>query len=1207
MKPLPEDRPAIRAPARLADEAHEADGAPLAPEGVCRLATITLSPEGSVTSCNLDAYHITGWSADELIGRQYCTLFSGDRAGASPSEIIAGAARYGFYAGECWRVRKDGAEFPARVQLTAMRNASGDITGFVETISNISSNVSSNVGSDGSSDIGDVASNVAGQQTAAAARSHDTLQREAEQAKLLDVAREAIIHRDVDGVISFWSKGAERMYGLSASEAKGKNAHDLLKTQFPLPFAELLARLRADGYWEGELIHTCKDGREIIVESSWVTHETSAGLKILEINNDITGRKRAEELLLRTQERLETAQRAASIGSWDTDVATGTVWWSKETYSIFGVPEGTPITLDRFFELVHPDDRQRVREHAMNVRASMGTYEVDHRIVRPDETERYLREHATMFLADQGHQHMVGIVQDITEQRDAETALRESEAQLRATFEQAAVGMGHVDLDGRWMRINQRLSDITGYSVDELLKMRFQEITYPDDLEADLAHTKQLLNGTQDTYSMEKRYIRKDGSIIWVNLTAALKRDHGRPEYYIVVVEDINKRKEAEAALRESEQLLRELADAMPQIVFSSRPDGTIDYYNRRWYEYTGFSPETAGGWASILHPEDAERTTRLWRDSMRTGAQFQIECRFKDRRSGGYRWFLGRALPVLDGSRIIRWFGTCTDIDDQKRAEAAILEKEERFRTLAETLPEMIWTCSNEGNCEYISAQWTKYTGTSASENLGKGWIQVLHPDDRDPLNAAWRAASASGTPFAIDYRVRGADGQYRLFRARGTPIRDEWGNVAKWVGSSTDVEEERRITDRLRFLARISDIIEQSAEESSLADGSRLDELARVCVPFLADWCAIDLLDNGRLRRVAVGCVNEQAGGRSLGFAKDPARPSMGIGAVLRAGKPRFFPEAGDDALKILARGDEHLAFLKALKIRSVIIVPLIARGKPLGVISFTVGDSGRQYCADDLAFTIEIARRLAIAIDNALLYSNAKKALALRDDFLSIASHELKTPVTSIKAFLQALEKRMERPQSFDFAKNREYMQLSVRQVDRLASLISDLLDINRINKGTMEYHFTTAPIGPVIAEVVERMSVSFPTHQMALWLEDLTSKVKVDHLRFEQVLTNLITNAVKYSPPGSTVDIVMRREGRKVHIGITDRGIGIPEAHQEYIFDQYYRAPGAISTRVGGLGIGLFISSQLIKAHGGTLSVRSEQGKGSTFTITLPALE
>ena len=190
-----------------------------------------------------------------------------------------------------------------------------------------------------------------------------------------------------------------------------------------------------------------------------------------------------------------------------------------------------------------------------------------------------------------------------------EEAVRESEERFRATFEQAAVGMALVGLDGRWLRVNRKLCDIVGYGHDEMMGLTFQDITHPDDLETDLAYARQLLAGEIPTYSMEKRYIRKDGSPVWINLTVSLARTpEGQPDYFISVVEDISQRKQAE-------ELFRTLADSIPQLCWMADPDGYIVWYNRRWVDYTGKTLEQMWRrrWVPVLEADVQPKVLERW------------------------------------------------------------------------------------------------------------------------------------------------------------------------------------------------------------------------------------------------------------------------------------------------------------------------------------------------------------------------------------------------------------------------------------------------------------------------------------------------------------------------------------------------------------------------------------------------------------------
>jgi PAS domain S-box-containing protein len=283
------------------------------------------------------------------------------------------------------------------------------------------------------------------------------------------------------------------------------------------------------------------------------------------------------------------------------------------------------------------------------------------------------------------------IAHNVTERKRMEAALRQSEERFRTTFEQAAVGIAHVGLDGQWLRVNQRLCDIVGYDREELLKLTFADITHPDDIDDDWARAHALLRGELNTYTLEKRYVRKDGSPVWISLTVSILRDEtGKPQNFISIVEDISTRKATEEALRRSEDQFRLVAEAIPGILFMTNAAGGNTYTNRYFQEYAGLSADQllGQGWMEVIHPEDLERTTREWEACVRENRPYEIEYRFR-RYDNTYRWFLGRGVLLRDATtHVTCWLGICVDIEEQKRAERALRESEERFRTLFEAAP---------------------------------------------------------------------------------------------------------------------------------------------------------------------------------------------------------------------------------------------------------------------------------------------------------------------------------------------------------------------------------------------------------------------------------------------------------------------------------------------------------------------------------------
>ncbi|MBD2450465.1 PAS domain S-box protein [Nostoc sp. FACHB-152] len=271
----------------------------------------------------------------------------------------------------------------------------------------------------------------------------------------------------------------------------------------------------------------------------------------------------------------------------------------------------------------------------------------------------------------------------------AEQALLESEERFRATFEQVAVGLAHVGLDGRWLRVNQKLCEILGYTREELLNLTWVEISHSDDLRIDLRNICQLLAGKISTYSLEKRYIRKDGLPVWVNLTVSLLRETTKalpePKYFIAVIEDITKRKQVEVSIRETEARFRIMADTAPVMIWMSDLDKLCNFFNKGWLEFTGrtMAQELGNGWREGVHPEDLERCIYTYTSSFDTRSPFVIEYRLR-RFDGEYRWVLDKGSPrfASDGD-FAGFIGSCIDISERKQAELALQQRAEELTYL--------------------------------------------------------------------------------------------------------------------------------------------------------------------------------------------------------------------------------------------------------------------------------------------------------------------------------------------------------------------------------------------------------------------------------------------------------------------------------------------------------------------------------------------
>lgn len=267
-------------------------------------------------------------------------------------------------------------------------------------------------------------------------------------------------------------------------------------------------------------------------------------------------------------------------------------------------------------------------------------------------------------------------------------ALLDSEARHQSAYQLVSVGLCQASaLDGRFLRVNRRLCEITGYDEAELLKLRFSDITHPDDRDEDLEKFKLMATGKTPRYESEKRYVRKDGRVIWVHVNATVVNDSAEPKRTVAFVQDVTANIESAARLRASEARFRELADAMPQIVFIADGAGKAEYVNERWLEYTGLSlaEATPARFDALVHPDDVADVNAEWDRVLREGGSYAKEYRLKRVTDGAYRWKLARAVPSLDASgKAVRFFGTITDIDDNRRSA-------DEVRRLNETLEQRV------------------------------------------------------------------------------------------------------------------------------------------------------------------------------------------------------------------------------------------------------------------------------------------------------------------------------------------------------------------------------------------------------------------------------------------------------------------------------------------------------------------------------------
>jgi len=553
----------------------------------------------------------------------------------------------------------------------------------------------------------------------------------------------------------------------------------------------------------------------------------------------------------------------------------------------------------------------------------------------------------------------------------------------------------------------------------------------------------------------------------------------------------------------------------------------------------------------------------------------------------------------------------------DQAEPET-MLEGDELYRSLAEMMPQIVWTADAEGSFDYYNRRWYEYTGHTPEQTLGWGWQPVLHPDDAERCLRRWARSVKTGEDYEVEYRFRRAsDGSYRWHLGRAVPLRDSAGQILKWVGTSTDIHDHKLIAEeREELLAR-----EQSARREAELMSARLEGVQLITQAALAHLSINDLLDEvlTRIREilsvdtVAILLV-EEAEGELYAWAAKGLEEEVERGVRLPIGRgfaggivAKRAPTIIDD----LKHADVLNPLLREKGIESLLGVPLMIEGRAIGVIH--VGTLyPRRFNADDTGLLQLIADRLALAIDHARLYeieqtarTEAEAANRAKDEFLATISHELRTPLTPIIGWIHMIR-------SGNLAQREVEHGLGVisKNSYALTRLINDLLDMSAILSGKMLIENTAVPIDAAVEEAVETVRTEAAVRGIEIEFapcERETIMVSGDRTRLVQVFWNLLSNAVKFSDRKSRVHIHCEADTEEVRVHIEDRGIGISHDFLPFVFERFRQADGSKTRIHGGLGLGLALVKSFVEAHGGhVLAASPGSGHGSRFTVHLPRL-
>lgn len=578
-----------------------------------------------------------------------------------------------------------------------------------------------------------------------------------------------------------------------------------------------------DAYWTYSYSHVFdEEGR---VAGGFVTcTETTQSVKALA---DLS---KGEQVLKESKERLQAALDASLTGTFRWDIQTNDLIWDENLDRLFGLPPGKTVqSLQSFIERVHQEDRQGVIDRCRRCAEEGADFEMEFRVVWPDGSLHWLYDRGKTYFNEDGlPMYMTGACVDITENKESNHELRVSKQRFEAAISAVQGVLWTNNARGEMEGQQPGWNALTGQSYEEYQGYGWSKALHPDDAQPSIDAWNEAVR-EKKTFVSEHRVKLKNGEWGRFSVRAIpLLNDDGSVSEWVGVHTNITEQRLAEANLQQSEEQFRTLSNAIPQLAWMTDENGLIYWYNQRWYDYTGTTLEEmqGWGWTKVHHPAMIDGVVERFQKALDAGLDWEdtFLLRSKD---GEYRWFLSRAQVLRNPDGSIRgWFGSNTDITEQRNAAQALAESESRFRTLANDTSAFMFMADGEANVEFVNRQWLQFVGLASEEGMGQGWQLVTHPDDIEHTNTVYSEAVAHLKPYELLIRQkRASDEAYRWIRWNGIIRKDNTGKFAGVVGVGLDITEQKQFTDQLekivaertRELQRSNEDLQQFAHVAS------------------------------------------------------------------------------------------------------------------------------------------------------------------------------------------------------------------------------------------------------------------------------------------------------------------------------------------------------------------------------------------------------
>lgn len=1061
----------------------------------------------------------------------------------------------------------------------------------------------------------------------------------------LDSTTDAIVVTDRDGTLIDYNEQFLRLWQMPAQLAASRDYASLREFVLrqlaaPGPFLARVEEIQAKAPPETFDVFELADGR-VFERHSRVQVVKGATVGRVWSFRDITSHRLAAAELREQREWFRVTLASIGDAVITTDLNAHVTFLNPVAEQMTGWSNGDAQgrALEDVFHVVNEVSREKVKHpiaQALREGAVVGL--ANHTTLLSRDGRETAIEDSAAPIRDAGGKvtGAVMVFHDVTARRRAEDALRDREERLRAVVHQAAVGIAVASLAGQFEEVNGKLCDILGYSEAELLAQGFAEITLPEDLPETRANIRKLLDGKCADFTHEKRYVRKDGSILWSRTTVTLLKDaRESPQRFVGIVQDITQHKVAEEALQRSEAQLRAMADSIPQLAWMAEADGGIFWYNRRWFEYTGTTLEQMQGWGwqTVHDPEILPQVIERWQQSLRTGEPFDMEFPLRGA-DGAFRWFLTRVNPVEDGQgRVVRWFGTNTDVDQVKRAEDALREETRVLELLNGTGTAIASQLDLQALLQTVTDAATKLSGarfgaffyTAKDESGGVFKLYTLSGAPREAFEKFGhpRATALFGPIFEGKPPVRCDDvlqdpryaqsgphygmpkGHPPVRSFLAVPVISRTGEV---LGGLFFGHPDPGI-----FNARSERLIVGIAAQAAIAiDNAKLYEAAQREIAVRAET-------EQRLResetRLRVSLENAALGTWELEVDQGivsldhrcqelfrlPGRSTISLQEWIEVGHPehresraellRKVSDGRRDRYDIEYRvaGTDGWLKASAKPVRD-------AQGQVVRVVGAILDITDLMKARATIEERQRDLERLVTERTASL-----QQAIAQMEEFSYSVSHDLRAPLRAIHSYAETLLE--------DFGEKigpegGDYLQRIMKAGSRMDRLTREVLTYSKIARERV-------PLGKIDLErlVHELVAQYAPDHQRtgAIVVASPLHPVIGQETLLAQVISNLLANALKFIAPGVAphIGIWSEKHGDLVRVWVEDNGIGIEPEHQNRIWGMFERVHP--NEAYEGTGIGLAIVRKAVERMGGLTGVESDGRSGSKFWIQLGAAE